>query len=508
MPSRRHPVQALALAGPNPPNVYLAIADTLYCVSNTSSKVVATWKAPAPPLQGKQPQKKPVANDTVKADGLSTGPSAADTSVTDSAADSPSSLPATVVGKRKRSQSNASAPQPSIPPAEGVDAKPAAPGSKSSKKNKKSGNEGGGAGSSALKKQPLNYIGHLLFIPSKNVLAVTTLEDKTLRLLNPDTLEVVKEWPLHKRPSAISLMDDGYTILVGDKFGDVYSYKPADEEAEAQGKLLLGHVSLLTTLTSSSSNNGTSERKFVITADRDEHIRVTNYPLTHVIHGFCLAHTAFVSRLLVTADNLLVSGGGDDWLGVWNWKDGELLQQVDVRGVVEELFTGEEMKELVGKMKEYHPQRRRMREDDAMQEEKEDDDETISLAVNEIVEVNVPGRERGKEIVVTLEGVPVLLRYAYGATGKLEYAGSVRTPGPVISLTVHNSTVYLGCDSESGGLISRVDLADPGASLDDFLSGAGFEGPEVGEENAGVVIERLYSVEGFRKGFGGLGDDD
>jgi tRNA (guanine-N(7)-)-methyltransferase subunit TRM82 len=111
--------------------------------------------------------------------------------------------------------------------------------------------------------------------------------------------------------------------------------------------LLLGHVSMLTaicvgTVTSTSTEGKGREREYIITADRDEHIRVSRgMPQAHVIEGFCLGHEDFVSRLCVAPggkDEILISGGGDDYLFVWDWVKGQLLGKAGVlehvKGVV------------------------------------------------------------------------------------------------------------------------------------------------------------------------------
>jgi tRNA (guanine-N(7)-)-methyltransferase subunit TRM82 len=202
-----------------------------------------------------------------------------------------------------------------------------------------------------------------------------------------------------KRPCAIALTSDESTILCADKFGDVYSlpllgfpYEPtsnvsADSPTRADAEeapepfvpaansktvhtkknqealrnqlrttnkkpeknspqfdhqLLLGHVSLLTDVASVTITDETSSsprpRSYILTADRDEHIRVSRgIPQTYVIEGYCLGHTEFVSKLCVPDWNkrTLISGGGDDFLLIWDWPTGTVRQKVDLKGPLE-----------------------------------------------------------------------------------------------------------------------------------------------------------------------------
>ena len=183
-----------------------------------------------------------------------------------------------------------------------------------------------------------------------------------------------------KRPSAIALTPDDTTIVVGDKFGDAYAlpllesarkdedkiqetpakaYKPAATHLnvhsaknrralEAQLKikehvktkeplkfsheLLLGHVSMLTDMVLAVVDKDTDKaREYIITADRDEHIRVTRgQPQTHIIEGFCLGHKQFINRLCLIGQNKLVSAGGEDEIYVWDWQHGRLLYNIDI----------------------------------------------------------------------------------------------------------------------------------------------------------------------------------
>ena len=191
-----------------------------------------------------------------------------------------------------------------------------------------------------------------------------------------------------KRPCAIAITKDDSTIIAADKFGDIYSlpllsseleghrtptsvrstrtepssksFTPAANELTVHSqrnrralenqkattnrapekpeptfehKLLLGHVSMLTDVAAVDLQ----ERGYIISADRDEHIRISRgIPQSHIIEGFCLGHTEFISRLCIPQGkpNLLISGGGDNELFVWDWLSGRLLSKTDLHNLI------------------------------------------------------------------------------------------------------------------------------------------------------------------------------
>lgn len=201
-----------------------------------------------------------------------------------------------------------------------------------------------------------------------------------------------------KRPCAIVLTPDDSTILCADKFGDVYSlpvvgqaYEPeavngidvngnsgtsdhkqkqkaftpsatsltvhtkrnrdallqqqkiSNPKAEKKPfnfdhKLLLGHVSLLTDVAYVTLASPSHEpRSYILTSDRDEHIRISRgIPQAHVIEGYCLGHIEFITKLCVPPVNphLLISGGGDDYLILWDWPAGRMLQKLELKSHV------------------------------------------------------------------------------------------------------------------------------------------------------------------------------
>lgn len=69
---------------------------------------------------------------------------------------------------------------------------------------------------------------------------------------------------------------------------------------------------------------------FIITADRDEKIRVSCLPNAYSIVCYCLGHKDFVSQLAIhpKANHLLLSGSGDGCIGMWNYETGNCFQLV------------------------------------------------------------------------------------------------------------------------------------------------------------------------------------
>lgn len=110
-------------------------------------------------------------------------------------------------------------------------------------------------------------------------------------------------------------------------------------------EIILGHVSMLTDITTcqvDSDESGKSlpaPRNYILTSDRDEHIRISRgRPQAHIIETFCFGHTQFVSKMCLAWPDVLVSGGGDDDLFIWDWRRGHLLGKIDIRGPLRRYF--------------------------------------------------------------------------------------------------------------------------------------------------------------------------
>ncbi|CAM1506532.1 Fc.00g061730.m01.CDS01 [Cosmosporella sp. VM-42] len=229
-----------------------------------------------------------------------------------------------------------------------------------------------------------------------HLLAITG-HDKVIWVFEHDgkgQLTQLSRRTMPKRPSSVAIAPDSQ-IICADKFGDVYSlpliftpssstgtptpsvpaaaakssFKPSansktvhskrnlralsdqqrqmelrtkgDEASKTEGpdfeiSLLLGHVSMLTSLVLG-ENEG---RRYILTGDRDEHIRVSRYiPQAYVIEGFCFGHKEFVSNMIIPASRgeVLISGGGDEELFVWDWKAAKLLSKTSILSLAQEI---------------------------------------------------------------------------------------------------------------------------------------------------------------------------
>jgi len=167
---------------------------------------------------------------------------------------------------------------------------------------------------------------------------------------------------LEKRANKLLMTGEG-DILVGDKFGDLYRYpllsppplpvveppkskihiskhdlppsstsvhfkhsvkKGQDGEKTKPVSMLtpvLGHVSLLTDVVLGEG--------FVVTSDRDEHIRISEWPEGWRIRGWCGGSRKFVGSLLLL-DDLLLSAGGDNQLLIFDPNTCALVNTVDL----------------------------------------------------------------------------------------------------------------------------------------------------------------------------------
>jgi WD40 repeat protein len=141
--------------------------------------------------------------------------------------------------------------------------------------------------------------------------------------------------------------DGSDLIILADKSGQVLAWNTAqptaststtpeteadaDDDDDDKLPLLLGHCSILTDMAL------VHRKSQLITSDRDEKIRVSAYPNTYNITSFLLGHTDYVAGFQSIDDEtlgpLIVSGGGDGTLRLWNYLEGSELQCIQLTQV-------------------------------------------------------------------------------------------------------------------------------------------------------------------------------
>ena len=274
-----------------------------------------------------------------------------------------------------------------------------------------------------------------------------------------------------KRLCSITLTPNEETIIAADKFGDVYSLPlhPSDDYAvpktardssngifqpsatqltvhtkgnlealrqqqerkkrnarkegpDFEHKLLLGHVSLLTDVLVASAEVSGQQRQFILTADRDEHVRVSRYPQTHIIHGYCLGLRDFVSKICIVpwSQNFLIVGSGEPSLEVFDWQRGTLISRITF---------DEHVQDAMGSILPDH----------------NDERSCSKLAVSGVWPVAVSTSPRdtslsgdsGGFFLVALEGLPWLLSFSFTREGQLQCRQKITLGGNVLDVAVN-----------------------------------------------------------------------
>jgi hypothetical protein len=180
--------------------------------------------------------------------------------------------------------------------------------------------------------------GNFIASPIQDRIRLVAVSSKYIGFAADDKLLVVfdHQWNLLLQVRTIKKLNkaifDGQDVLCCDKFGDVYRYKvPSKLESKPPApRLLLGHVSICTDILLTQHSN----RNVLCSVDRDEKLRISEYPNSFEILAFGLLHTEFISRVCELKGNL-ITGGGDDYLAVWT-KDAKLIQKLELTPYIQD----------------------------------------------------------------------------------------------------------------------------------------------------------------------------
>lgn len=190
-------------------------------------------------------------------------------------------------------------------------------------------------------------------------------------------------------------------------------------EQQAPKKSILGHVSMLT--------NVIFAKNYIITSDRDEHIRVTQYPKTYIIERYLFGHSEFVSCLKLCPWNkdILVSAGGDDFINIWNWTTGDLLFHLDLKSYVQPLITDRHLAPL------------RFQNDEG------------NLAETNVSEILV----HDNKLFVLVECTSSVLIFDFQSTDNLPLLYVIKTQSPIVHISIASNKLYVALeDYETNGL--------------------------------------------------------
>lgn len=166
-----------------------------------------------------------------------------------------------------------------------------------------------------------------LALSTNNLYLVGAYSNKAVVCWDVQTGAVAGQCVVHKKPTALvcSCMSSSSSFaLISEKGGEVWAYPLPSLSKTVK---LLGHTSsVITDMTISPDGSR------IVTADRDEKIRLTSFPDTSTIAGYCLGHTDVVTSVAFLSPSscsspLLLSAGWDHRLSLW---DPQSCVQLDV----------------------------------------------------------------------------------------------------------------------------------------------------------------------------------
>ncbi|ROW16098.1 hypothetical protein VPNG_01944 [Cytospora leucostoma] len=296
----------------------------------------------------------------------------------------------------------------------------------------------------------------------------------------PSRKPEASELTVHTKRNRRALLHQQLTLQNPNRRGGTQKLEPPAFEHT----LLLGHVSLLTAVALARDAQG---RPYVVTADRDEHIRVSRGAggQAHVVESYCLGHDGFVNRLCIPGGEaqagfggLLVSGGGDEDLFAWRWREGQLLGRTPLLKVVREEVAPEASKVAVSGLWYWSGR-------------------------------PVEGEEEGVTVLVVVERVPAIFIFTLKANGSLDFSRTIRLPGNPLEVdVVDGETLLVAAEPnarDAGEYDTKKSILKVEHVNGEFQVSDGVinDIPDLGDNETDLTEEEmqalLYSAENLRK---------
>lgn len=114
----------------------------------------------------------------------------------------------------------------------------------------------------------------------------------------------------------ISIIAIAEELFLCDKTGDLFKILPSGDSL-----LLLGHLFSFSDVKFIKKPQDKKSIGYIVSADRDEKIRISNYPDTFEIAGYCFGHTHLIRRIVVVDDKRIISVDQEDIAKLWNLDD-------------------------------------------------------------------------------------------------------------------------------------------------------------------------------------------
>ncbi|XP_022120535.2 tRNA (guanine-N(7)-)-methyltransferase non-catalytic subunit wuho [Pieris rapae] len=179
-----------------------------------------------------------------------------------------------------------------------------------------------------------------LAISNNNEYLATLTSDKNLTIYKLPSFDRVNLFVLPRSASKIRFGAENSHIFVADKTGDVLFYDILKNDS---GVKLLGHLSFLLNVLQSQDGN------YLISADRDEKIRVSCYPNTYNIQTYCLGHKEYVNHIEFLPHNnkYLLSASGDGTVKCWDYVTGHCTCTINTKKYLSDSRLEEEFKKIM-----------------------------------------------------------------------------------------------------------------------------------------------------------------